>query len=115
MPLCTGVAKAKDYEEEQKHKEEMDKALGPHHHHEGPNMPPAPSSDDDVEKSVKIKDEANRHFIAKDYEHALELYGQAIALNGRDATFWSNRSGCLMKLNRFEEALKDAEMSRALK
>lgn len=74
--LVIGVVKAKEYEEEQKHKEEMEKALGPHHHHEGRDLPPAPASNDDVEKATKIKDEANRHFIAKEYDQALELYAQ---------------------------------------
>jgi tetratricopeptide (TPR) repeat protein len=40
---------------------------------------------------------------------------QAIALNGREAVFWSNRASCYMKLGQYEEALADAEMARALK
>jgi len=112
-----GKAKAAAYEEEQKLKTEHDHHLlapGQDLHH-GVDLPPAAASSADEQEAQKLKEVANRHFVGGEFETARGLYDQAIALNGRDATCWSNRAGSLMKLERFEEALRDAEVARALK
>ena len=45
------------------------------------------------------KDEGNVFFKNKDYEKAIEKYSEAIALDGSDVTFFSNRSvlPCLLE------------------
>lgn len=41
-----------------------------------PHLPPAPSSEEDVSAAVVLKEDANRAFVAKDFERALDLYTQ---------------------------------------
>ena len=112
-----GKAKAAAYEEEQKLKTEHDHHLLAQGQDSHPilDLPPAAASPVDEQEAQKFKEVANRHFVGGEFETALGFYDQAIALNGREAAFWSNRAGCLMKLERFEEALRDAELARALK
>ncbi len=114
--MAWGKAKAVAYEEEQQKLQERQLLPpGQDSHHGGVALPPPAASAAAEQEALKHKEAANRHFVAQEYRAALDLYGQAIALNGRDPAFWSNRAGCLMKLERYEEALADAEMARALK
>ncbi len=85
------------------------------HHHGAMGLPPPAASAAAAAEAQRKKEAANRAVVAGEFDAALALYGEAIALDGRDPAFWSNRSGCWMKLGGFAEALADAEVARALK
>ena len=53
------------------------------------------------------KDEGNVFFKNKEYEKAIKKYSEAIALDGSDVTFFSNRSACYAALNKWQEAADD--------
>ena len=61
------------------------------------------------------KNSGNKKFASKDWDGAYEDYSQAIEVNYHDATFYSNRSACLIQMNRPEEALVDAISARTLR
>mmetsp|Transcript_5077 Transcript_5077/g.17082 ORF Transcript_5077/g.17082 Transcript_5077/m.17082 type:complete len:321 (-) Transcript_5077:207-1169(-) len=54
------------------------------------------------------KTEGNAAFKGRNYERAIELYSEAIAIDNSDHTFFSNRSACYAELGRWEEAANDA-------
>jgi ankyrin repeat protein len=127
--MAWGQARAAAYEEEQRaataahyggdgdHLNQQHGHLGDRdvHHHGAMGLPPAAAGPEAAAEAQRKKEAANRAFVAQEYEAALALYGEAIALDGRDPAFWSNRAGCRMKLGDFEAALADAEVARALK
>jgi tetratricopeptide (TPR) repeat protein len=122
--MAWGKARAAAYEEEQRVAAENNSGKGQQHghlgdrdvhHHGAMGLPPPAASAEAAAEAQRKKEAANRAFVAGEFEAALALYGEAIALDGRDPAFWSNRSGCLMKLGKFAEALADAELARALK
>lgn len=49
---------------------------------EPPHLPPAPSSEEDVSAALVLKEDANRAFVSKDFERALDLYTQVRAPRG---------------------------------
>lgn len=55
----------------------------------------------------------NKAFRAGKYKQAAEFYSKAIARNPNVATFWANRSLAELRLERWEEALRDASESLA--
>jgi stress-induced-phosphoprotein 1 len=59
------------------------------------------------ERAAAFKAEGNTFFKAKDYESAIDKYTQAIALNDRDVTYFSNRSACYHALGKWAEAADD--------
>jgi tetratricopeptide (TPR) repeat protein len=63
----------------------------------------------------QYKNVGNQKFAKNDWEGAYEDYSQAIQANYRDAAFYSNRSACLIQLNRPEEALEDAVFAKAIR
>jgi hypothetical protein len=44
------------------------------------------------EKATELKNQGNKAFAAHDWPTAIDLYSQAIELNGKEPTFWSNRA-----------------------
>lgn len=54
------------------------------------------------------KAEGNAAFKAKEYDKAIALYTEAIELNSKEHTFWSNRSAAYAGKMDFENAAKDA-------
>jgi tetratricopeptide (TPR) repeat protein len=61
------------------------------------------------------KNRGNQKFAEKQWEEAYDEYSHAIHANSRDAAFYSNRSACLIQMNRPEEALEDAVFARTLR
>ena len=55
------------------------------------------------------KQKGNEAFKVKNYQLALEHYSKAIELNSSESVFFSNRARCFKNLNRYEQALKDAQ------
>ena len=56
-----------------------------------------------------LKDQGNKAFAAKDYDKAIDLFTQAIALDSKNHVLWSNRSAARAGKKEWEAALSDAE------
>ncbi|ETW83267.1 hypothetical protein HETIRDRAFT_439710 [Heterobasidion irregulare TC 32-1] len=57
----------------------------------------------------QLKSEGNALFGQKQYEAALEKYGEAINLDDRNAILYSNRAACQLALADYTKAMEDAE------
>jgi len=49
------------------------------------------------------------------FKEAVELYGEAIALDPTNHVYFSNRAAAFAKLNKYEESLRDANKTVELK
>ncbi|KAF8803740.1 activator of Hsp70 and Hsp90 chaperone [Phlegmacium glaucopus] len=56
-----------------------------------------------------LKDQGNKAFTAKDYDKAINLFTQAIALDSKNHVLYSNRSAARAGKKEWEAALSDAE------
>ncbi|WWD16915.1 hypothetical protein CI109_101347 [Kwoniella shandongensis] len=65
-------------------------------------------TEEDKARALELKAEANKAFAAKEFNHSIELYTQAIALNPKDATFWNNRAMSKAKMEEHGGAISDA-------
>jgi ankyrin repeat protein len=74
-----------------------------------------PATDEMKSQAERFKSHGNERFAKKNYEEACDLYGKAIAANPGDATYYSNRSACLLLLGQAGPALRDATVARALR
>jgi len=63
-----------------------------------------------MSKAAEAKAKGNSFFLNKQYPEAIEWYTKAIKAEPNDSTFYSNRSAAYMGVNKFKEALADAEM-----
>nr|XP_010915451.1 serine/threonine-protein phosphatase 5 [Elaeis guineensis] len=61
-----------------------------------------------IERAEEIKLLANDAFKANKFSQAIELYGQAIELNGLNAVYWANRAFAHTKLEEYGSAIQDA-------
>jgi len=75
---------------------------------------PAASEEAKAEAAAR-KAEGNRLFGAGKFRDAVRLYSEAIELDGSDHTFYGNRAACLLHLDEFAHALKDAVTAKKLK
>jgi len=64
---------------------------------------------DKKKAAAEAKDKGNKFFGNKQYDQAIEWYSKAIKLDPNDSAFYSNRCAAYMGMNKFEEALADAE------
>ncbi|XP_015575452.2 serine/threonine-protein phosphatase 5 isoform X1 [Ricinus communis] len=62
-------------------------------------------------EAEKIKVLANEAFKAHKYGQAIDLYTQAIKLNGQNAVYWANRAFAHTKLEEYGSAIQDATMA----
>ncbi|KAL4230189.1 LON peptidase N-terminal domain and RING finger protein 3 [Mactra antiquata] len=60
-------------------------------------------------RAVKLKEQANVAFMTHSFEDAISLYTSAIELAPTDHILWSNRSNAYNSLDRYKEALCDAD------
>ena len=56
-----------------------------------------------------LKDQGNKAFQAKDYDKAIDLFSQAIALDPTNFVLFSNRSAAQAGKRQYAAALEDAE------
>jgi stress-induced-phosphoprotein 1 len=56
-----------------------------------------------------LKDQGNKAFQAKDYDTAISLFSQAIALDPTNHVLYSNRSAAQAGKKQWANALEDAE------
>ena len=61
-----------------------------------------------------IKDQGNKAFAAKDYDRAIELFSQGIALDPSNHVLYSNRSAAHAGKKEWTQALADAEEVRRI-
>jgi tetratricopeptide (TPR) repeat protein len=63
----------------------------------------------------KAKEEGNNAFKKKDYSVAIDLYSRAISIDPTNAAYFLNRCMSFIEIQKFEEALSDANMAIQLK
>eukprot|EP00246_Nothoceros_aenigmaticus_P000688 TRINITY_DN10928_c0_g2_i1.p1 TRINITY_DN10928_c0_g2~~TRINITY_DN10928_c0_g2_i1.p1 ORF type:complete len:483 (+),score=75.78 TRINITY_DN10928_c0_g2_i1:96-1544(+) len=68
-------------------------------------------STSNCDKAESLKLEANAAFSSRKYQKAIELYSEAIDLNGRNAVYWANRAFAHTKAEEYGSAISDATMS----
>lgn len=61
-----------------------------------------------IARAEEIKILANEAFKAKRFSQAIDLYTQAIDLNGHNVVYWSNRAFAHTKLEEYGSAVQDA-------
>ncbi|KAJ7781665.1 activator of Hsp70 and Hsp90 chaperone [Mycena metata] len=59
--------------------------------------------------ATELKDQGNKAFAAKDYDTAIDLFTQAIAIDPKNHVLYSNRSAAYVGKKQWAEALTDAE------
>ncbi len=59
-----------------------------------------------------LKDLGNKAFSAKEYDKAIDLFSQAIAIDPKNHVLYSNRSAAKAGKKQWAEALADAEQVR---
>ncbi|KAJ7638441.1 activator of Hsp70 and Hsp90 chaperone [Roridomyces roridus] len=64
--------------------------------------------------AAELKDSGNKAFAAKDYDKAIELFTQAIALDSSNHVLYSNRSAAYAGKKQWSDALTDAEQCIAV-
>jgi len=67
------------------------------------------------DKATDLKNQGNKAFAAHDWPTAIDLYSQAIELNGKEPTFWSNRAQAYLKTEAYGFAVRDATKAIELK
>ena len=58
---------------------------------------------------VELKNKGNQAFQAGNFDEAVKLFSEAIAINPNNHVYFSNRSGAYASLENYEKALEDAE------
>ncbi|KAL9347749.1 hypothetical protein Peur_059115 [Populus x canadensis] len=71
-------------------------------------MPNMETQNSNVSRAEEIKVLANEAFKAHKYGQAIDLYSQAIELNGDNAVYWANRAFAHSKLEEYGSAIQDA-------
>ena len=61
-----------------------------------------------VEEAVAMKNKGNEAFKSKDWPTAIDFYTKAIDLNGKEASFYTNRAQANIKLEAYGYAIADA-------
>jgi len=61
------------------------------------------------QQAAEAKDKGNKFFSAQKYPEAIQWYTKAIQYDSTDSAFYSNRAAAYMAINKFDDALKDAE------
>ncbi|XP_075487288.1 serine/threonine-protein phosphatase 5-like isoform X1 [Primulina tabacum] len=73
-------------------------------------MPPSMATEDSSNDSraEELKALANEAFKARKYSQAIDLYTQAIEVDGDNAVYWANRAFAHTKLEEYGSAIQDA-------
>ncbi|KAJ7087252.1 activator of Hsp70 and Hsp90 chaperone [Mycena belliarum] len=64
--------------------------------------------------ATELKDQGNKAFAAKDYDKAIDLFTQAIAVDPQNHVLYSNRSAAYAGKKQWTDALTDAEQCVAV-
>ncbi|XP_054681128.1 tetratricopeptide repeat protein 31 isoform X2 [Grus americana] len=79
-----------------------------------PEPKPVPLDASMVEQSLVLADRGNKAAQKGHYAEAVQAFTEAVKLNPREHRLFGNRSYCYEKLRRYEEALRDAQVSLRL-
>ncbi|XP_023736451.1 serine/threonine-protein phosphatase 5 isoform X1 [Lactuca sativa] len=71
-------------------------------------MPTMATEKSSVSLAEEIKIQANEAFKANKFSQAIDLYTQAIEINGENAVYWANRALAHTKLEEYGSAIQDA-------
>lgn len=75
-------------------------------------------AEDPLQRAVNAKESGNVHFKAKRYDEAVKHYSEAIELcpkgSKEAAVFYSNRAACWLKLEKYSNALSDADSALSI-
>ncbi|KAB1209746.1 Serine/threonine-protein phosphatase 5 [Morella rubra] len=71
-------------------------------------MPNMETENSNISHAEELKVLANEAFKAHKYAQAIDLYTQAIELNGQNAVYWANRAFAHIKLEEYGSAIQDA-------
>jgi stress-induced-phosphoprotein 1 len=63
----------------------------------------------------ELKQKGNEAMKAGEYDSAINLYGEAIELSPDSHVLYSNRCAAYMKVEKYQEALDDAEKTIGIK
>ncbi|XP_004499994.1 serine/threonine-protein phosphatase 5 isoform X1 [Cicer arietinum] len=66
------------------------------------------TEEQNVAKAEELKVLANEAFKDRKFSHAIDLYTQAIELNGRNAVYFANRAFAHLRLEEYGSAIQDA-------
>ena len=66
-------------------------------------------------QAEQYKARGNKALQEGKYDEAVELYGEAIALDPTNHVYFSNRAAAFAKLNKYKESLTDANKTVELK
>lgn len=50
------------------------------------------------DKAAQLKAEGNALFVKKEFKQAIQKYGEAINVDGKNAVLYSNRAACRLSL-----------------
>ncbi|RHZ61886.1 hypothetical protein Glove_345g39 [Diversispora epigaea] len=65
-------------------------------------------NEEQKQKAEELKVAGNRKVAEKDYNTAIQLYSEAIAINGNNAVYYANRAAAYSQLGQHEKAIEDA-------
>ncbi|XP_074518378.1 uncharacterized protein LOC141784438 [Halichoeres trimaculatus] len=71
--------------------------------------------EDTVRKSTELGNKGNRSASAGDYKTAVQYFTDAIKFNPTEFKLFGNRSFCFEKMQEYEKALADAELSLSMR
>jgi tetratricopeptide (TPR) repeat protein len=70
--------------------------------------PAAPSTTPADDAVLELKRQGNEHFVKNEFEQAIAMYDQALALDDKNGVLLANRSAAKLKLGKPDDALSDA-------
>ncbi|CAG8443331.1 12337_t:CDS:10 [Acaulospora morrowiae] len=68
-------------------------------------------SEEQKQKAEELKGAGNRKVAEKDYKAAIQLYDEAISINGNNAVYYANRAAAYSQLGQHDKAIEDATKS----
>ncbi|XP_010690507.2 outer envelope protein 64, mitochondrial isoform X1 [Beta vulgaris subsp. vulgaris] len=75
---------------------------------------PLPDANGDLDASELLKEKGNDAYKGKQWNKAISYYGEAIKLNGINATYYCNRAAALLELACFQQAEDDCTKAISL-
>ncbi|CAG8440293.1 3063_t:CDS:10 [Diversispora eburnea] len=65
-------------------------------------------NEEQKQKAEELKISGNRKVAEKDYNTAIQLYSEAITINGNNAVYYANRAAAYSQLGQHDKAIEDA-------
>eukprot|EP00258_Populus_trichocarpa_P000310 XP_002298203.2 outer envelope protein 64, mitochondrial [Populus trichocarpa] len=78
------------------------------------NPAPLKDANENFDASELLKEKGNAAYKGKQWNKAVNYYSEAIKLNGKNATYYSNRAAAYLQLGCFQKAEEDCNMAISL-